>query len=61
MNLPSGLTRVSFPGFAAYAAVKGAVEVLTVYMAMRAEGARMWINHDAAQSAAVPHAPAWGE
>ena len=33
VNLSSGLTRVSFPGFAAYAAVKGAVEVLTVYMA----------------------------
>lgn len=28
---------------------------------MTAEGARMWINHDAAQSAAVPHAPAWVE
>jgi NAD(P)-dependent dehydrogenase (short-subunit alcohol dehydrogenase family) len=33
VNLSSGLTRVSFPGFAAYAAVKGAVEVLSVYMA----------------------------
>src|SRR4030095_13215064 len=28
-----GLTRVSFPGFSAYSAAKGAVEVLTVYMA----------------------------
>lgn len=33
LNLSSGLTRVSYPGYAAYAAVKGAVEVLTVYMA----------------------------
>jgi NAD(P)-dependent dehydrogenase (short-subunit alcohol dehydrogenase family) len=33
VNLSSGLTRVSFPGFAAYAAVKGAVETLTVYLA----------------------------
>lgn len=33
VNLSSGLTRVAFPGYAAYAAVKGAVEVLSVYMA----------------------------
>lgn len=33
INLSSGLTRVSYPGYAAYAAVKGAVEVLTVYLA----------------------------
>lgn len=33
VNLSSGLTRMSFPGFAAYSAVKGAVEVLSVYMA----------------------------
>ncbi|MCZ8255045.1 MAG: SDR family oxidoreductase [Polaromonas sp.] len=33
VNLSSGLTRVSYPGYAAYAAVKGAVEILTVYMA----------------------------
>ena len=33
VNLSSGLTRVSFPGYAAYAAMKGAVEVLTTYMA----------------------------
>jgi NAD(P)-dependent dehydrogenase (short-subunit alcohol dehydrogenase family) len=39
VNLSSGLTRVSYPGYAAYAAVKGAVEVLTVYMA-RELGAR---------------------
>ena len=33
VNLSSGLTRVSAPGWAAYAAVKGAIEVLTVYLA----------------------------
>lgn len=33
VNVSSGLTRVAFPGSAAYAAVKGAVEVLTRYMA----------------------------
>ncbi|WP_407155671.1 SDR family NAD(P)-dependent oxidoreductase [Bradyrhizobium sp. STM 3557] len=33
VNLSSGLTRTSLPGYAAYAAVKGAVEVLTRYMA----------------------------
>jgi len=33
VNLSSGLTRVSYPGYGAYAAMKGAIEVLTVYMA----------------------------
>lgn len=33
INFSSGLTRVSVPGFSAYSAAKGAVEVLTVYMA----------------------------
>lgn len=33
VNLSSGLTRVSLPGYAAYAAMKGAVEVLTRYLA----------------------------
>ena len=33
VNLSSGLTRVSYPGFSAYAAMKGAIEVLSVYMA----------------------------
>ncbi len=33
VNLSTGLTRVSFPGYGAYAAVKGAVEVLSVYLA----------------------------
>lgn len=33
VNLSTGLTRVSAPGWSAYASVKGAIEVLTVYMA----------------------------
>lgn len=33
VNLSSGLTRVSFPGFSAYSTAKGAVEVLSVCMA----------------------------
>ena len=33
VNLSSGLTRFSLPGYAAYAAMKGAIEVLTRYLA----------------------------
>lgn len=33
LNLSSGLTRFALPGFAAYAAMKGAIEVLTRYLA----------------------------
>ncbi len=33
VNISSGLTRVSFPGFGVYSAVKNAVEMLTVYFA----------------------------
>lgn len=33
VNIGTGLTRVSYPGFAAYAAVKAAVGMLTVYLA----------------------------
>ncbi len=33
VNISSGLTRFAYPGYAAYAAMKGAVEVLTQYMA----------------------------
>ncbi|WP_315796580.1 SDR family NAD(P)-dependent oxidoreductase [Bradyrhizobium sp. SZCCHNRI3043] len=44
VNLSSGLTRTSFPGYAAYAAVKGAVEVLTRYMAKELGGRRIAVN-----------------
>jgi len=33
VNISSGLTRVSFPGFSAYSTAKGAVETMTVCMA----------------------------
>jgi NAD(P)-dependent dehydrogenase (short-subunit alcohol dehydrogenase family) len=33
LNVSSGLTRFSIPGYAAYAAMKGAIEVLTRYLA----------------------------
>ena len=33
VNLSSGLARFSFPGYAAYAAMKGGIEVLSRYMA----------------------------
>jgi NAD(P)-dependent dehydrogenase (short-subunit alcohol dehydrogenase family) len=33
VNISSGLARFSFPGYAAYAAMKGGIEVLTRYMA----------------------------
>jgi NAD(P)-dependent dehydrogenase (short-subunit alcohol dehydrogenase family) len=39
VNVSSGLTRFAFPGFAAYACMKGGIEVLTRYMA-RELGAR---------------------
>lgn len=39
VNITSGLTRFTFPGYAAYASVKGAVEVWTRYLA-RELGAR---------------------
>lgn len=44
VNLSSGLTRTSFPGYAAYAAVKGAVEVLTRYMAKELGGRGIAVN-----------------
>lgn len=33
VNFSSGLTRASYPGFSAYSAAKGAIEILTVYLA----------------------------
>jgi NAD(P)-dependent dehydrogenase (short-subunit alcohol dehydrogenase family) len=44
VNLSTGLTRTSFPGYAAYAAVKGAVEVLTRYMAKELGGRGIAVN-----------------
>ena len=33
VNISSGLTRITYPGFSAYSAAKGAVESLTLYLA----------------------------
>jgi NAD(P)-dependent dehydrogenase (short-subunit alcohol dehydrogenase family) len=44
INLSSGLTRVSFPGYGVYAAVKGAVETLTLYMARELGGRGITVN-----------------
>ncbi|TCL04411.1 SDR family NAD(P)-dependent oxidoreductase [Sodalis ligni] len=44
VNISSGLTRVSAEGWSAYAAVKGAIEVLTVYMAKELGSRRIAVN-----------------
>ncbi|WP_316197862.1 SDR family NAD(P)-dependent oxidoreductase [Bradyrhizobium sp. SZCCHNS2002] len=44
VNLSSGLTRTSFPGYAAYAAAKGAVEVLSTYLAKELGGRGIAVN-----------------
>ncbi|AJP56838.1 3-oxoacyl-ACP reductase [Pandoraea vervacti] len=44
INLSTGLTRVSAEGWSAYAAVKGAVEVLTVYMAKELGRRKIAVN-----------------
>ena len=44
LNISSGLTRLSRPGFAAYAAMKGAVEVLTRYLATELAPRRITAN-----------------
>ena len=44
VNFSTGLTRVSYPGFSAYSAAKGAVEILTVYMAKELGGRGITAN-----------------
>ena len=44
VNLSSGLTRMSLPGYAAYASMKGAVEVLTRYLAAELGGRGIAVN-----------------
>ena len=44
VNLSSGLTRVSVPGSAPYACMKGAVEVLTRYLAKELGPRRIVVN-----------------
>ena len=44
VNLSSGLARFSLPGYAAYAAMKGGIEVLTRYMAKELGPRRISVN-----------------
>ena len=44
INISSGLTRISMPGSSAYAAMKGAVEVLTRYLAKELGGRGITAN-----------------
>jgi NAD(P)-dependent dehydrogenase (short-subunit alcohol dehydrogenase family) len=44
VNVSSGLTRFSLPGYAAYASMKGAVEVLSRYLALELGPRRISVN-----------------
>jgi NAD(P)-dependent dehydrogenase (short-subunit alcohol dehydrogenase family) len=44
VNLSSGLTRIIYPGSAAYGSMKGAIEVLTKYMAKELGPRRITVN-----------------
>lgn len=44
VNLSSGLTRMTLPGYGAYSAMKGAVEVLTRYLAKELGGRGITVN-----------------
>ncbi|MFT8720044.1 SDR family NAD(P)-dependent oxidoreductase [Acetobacter sp.] len=44
VNISSGLTRFSYPGWIAYASMKGAVEVMTRYMAKELGPRRIAVN-----------------
>lgn len=44
VNISTGLTRFSFPGYSAYAAAKGAIEVLTRYLALELGTRRITVN-----------------
>ncbi len=44
LNLSSGLTRFTLPGYGAYAAMKGAVEVLSRYMALELGSRNITVN-----------------
>ena len=44
INISSGLARFSFPGYAAYASMKGAVEVFTRYLAKELGSRKITVN-----------------
>ncbi len=54
VNISSGLTRFTLPGYAAYAAMKGGVEVLTRYLAKELGARGIAVNTLAPGAAAVP-------
>jgi NAD(P)-dependent dehydrogenase (short-subunit alcohol dehydrogenase family) len=44
VNISSGLSRFALPGYSAYAAMKGAIEVLSRYMAKELGSRRIGVN-----------------
>jgi NAD(P)-dependent dehydrogenase (short-subunit alcohol dehydrogenase family) len=44
VNFSSGLTRITYPGFSAYSAAKGAIEILTLYLAKELGGRGITAN-----------------
>ena len=44
VNISSGLTRFAIPGYAAYASMKGAVEILTKYLAKELGARKITVN-----------------
>jgi len=44
VNISSGLTRFSLPGYSAYASMKGAIEVLTRYLAKELGSRKITVN-----------------
>ncbi len=44
LNVSSGLTRISLPGYAAYATMKGGIEVLTQYLAKELGDRKIAVN-----------------
>lgn len=44
LNVSTGLARFTFPGYAAYASMKGGIEVLTRYMAKELGGRQIRVN-----------------
>ena len=44
LNVSSGLTRMTFPGFSAYASMKSAVETLTMYLARELGERKISVN-----------------
>jgi NAD(P)-dependent dehydrogenase (short-subunit alcohol dehydrogenase family) len=44
LNVSSGLARFTFPGYAAYSAMKGGIEVLTRYLAKELGGRQITVN-----------------